>query len=182
MKLFKGSFLIISFMSFFSCKTGQALEGKSNIAPQAESKVSTTPCSTVGSCKWSYYENKALVVKKDDIGKVYYNMVEDKTKSVVHFIFKKENASGLADGNYSEEMVFEMANDCKELVLADEMLHKIKLLLGKHSFKREEVGIHWVEQGLLKIKNEKDKLTVEMDVKIPKQSFFIEKINFTLEK
>ena len=67
-------------------------------------------CPKEGECTTTIIKNKSLRIKKDDTGQLYYQTEDNLSTSVVHFEYNKKAPEELQDGNYREEILFEIKN------------------------------------------------------------------------
>lgn len=100
--------------------------------------------------------NSTLNVKDDTIGAIY-PVIESGDNLVVEFKYEEKAPEGIADGDYSETLHFEIPNNTTELNLTDDELSNVKLLYGKHCFCKGEAGYYKVKKGKMKVvKTESD--------------------------
>ncbi|MFT4802125.1 MAG: hypothetical protein ACI93N_001901 [Flavobacteriaceae bacterium] len=100
--------------------------------------------------------NSTLNLKDDTIGAIY-PVIESGDNLVIVFKYEEKAPEGIADGNYSETLHFEIPNNTTILNLADDELNNVKLLFGKHCFCKGDAGYYKVKKGKMKIvKTESD--------------------------
>lgn len=136
-----------------------------------ESKiVLTSNCPEDGVCRLEIYKNKSIETKRDGIGKLYYNLIDNDSKSVVYFEYSRNVPEDLQDASYREEIIFEIDNNSTSQNLKDTNLKQVKMLFGKHCFCRSEAGYYNVSNGSLNYNFIKDNLSFTLEVKIPEIS------------
>ena len=94
--------------------------------------------------------NSTLTIKEDTIGELY-PVIESGENIVIDFTYEKKAPEGIADGDYSETLHFEIPKNTTVLNLNDASLNDVKLLFGKHCFCRGEAGYYKVKKGNMKI-------------------------------
>ena len=94
--------------------------------------------------------NSTLNVKDDTIGAIY-PVIESGNNFVVEFKYEEKALEGIADGDYSETLHFEIPTNTTELNLTDDELSNVKLLYGKHCFCKGEAGYYKVKKGKMKV-------------------------------
>jgi hypothetical protein len=134
---------------FLSCNTTKKATTE-NVQKTSETAKAETQCPEPGKCSWEYLRNKSLVVEKDGIDMLYPHLVDNPETSVIKFRYHKDSPAGVSDGQYTEEVYFEVRNDVKSLSLQDEQLQEVKLLYGRMCFcERGKVGYVKVVDGKL---------------------------------
>lgn len=123
-------------------------------------------CPENGVCTIEIAENKSLNVLKDDIGAAYYQLIEDTTKSVVHFKYDRNKIENASDSGHVEEIIFEINKNEKKLNLENIQLQETKMLFGRHCFCRGKAGFFKVKIGNLKISTEEEKIMYELSFKV----------------
>ena len=146
--------LLPALFILFSCSTTKNLQATSNPT------YSEASCPKEGECSFEVIKNKSLVIKKDDIDKVYYSLADSPATSVVKYRYNKEANPRLPDSGYSEEIVFEIANDSKTLDYKSSDMQKTKMLFGVMCFCKGKAGFYPVESGTLTYKNDKLNITI----------------------
>lgn len=156
----KKSILLLLVISFISCNST-----KKNSSPTA-SNESTTNCPDDGDCTIVIHKNKKLNILTDGIGSRYYQILDNENTSVIHFEYKKKIDENLQDGNYVEEIVFEIQNDVKSLLLIDNELQSTKMLYGRHCYCKGQAGLFNVSNGKLILDQNNNKIKINLDFKI----------------
>ncbi|MCF6223271.1 MAG: hypothetical protein L3J34_06035 [Flavobacteriaceae bacterium] len=153
--LFFISFLLIG------CNTA------SNTTKNKSSDMQNINCPDSGDCSFEVLKNSKLLIKTDDFGKIYPEVVQG-DKLVVKYEFKKRNKKENVDGNYSEFVYFEMDNHEKQVVLKDQELQNVKMLFGRICFCRGAMGYFKVTQGELYLSNHNRNLRLKLTFKMNK--------------
>jgi hypothetical protein len=165
------SFLFI--FSFCSKKISQPVEivNKNQQIIQKEitnaSKQSTNLCPDNGHCSIKIIKNKALYVN-DKGSDLDYEFVDDESKTVIRYEFSKNKDKKKYDGDYTEEIVFEINNNTNNAEFNDDELSKTKILYGRHCFCRGSSGLFKVNTGKLILKKENDNISFELSYKTGK--------------
>lgn len=154
-------FFFISFFAIISCKTTSSRSSKDLTIIK-----STSFCPEDGKCNLSIKNNKQLIIKSDDIGKQYYELVDNNSKSVIIYEYSRNTPKDLQDASYREEIIFEIENSTNSLTLSNENLGNTKMLFGRHCFCRGQAGYYPVKKGNLKLTNEKSKITFSLNFEI----------------
>jgi len=167
--IMKTILLIVVLFSVFSCKT---IEDTTNVNSQSKEMTVKTlqKCPDYGDCKIEIYKNKSLLIKKDGIGKMYYELVDATTTSVVYFEYSRRMPEDLQDASYREEVVFEIDNKKDTANLTNTELKQVKMLFGKHCFCRSEAGYYNVNNGNLQYNYTNENLEFSLDFKVPEVS------------
>lgn len=108
-------------------------------------------CPEDGKCTTQLLKNKSLNVKTDEFGATYYQLSDNKQASVILYQYKRNVKKGLQDGNYTEEIIFEINNDDAKMTLTDADLQKTKMLFSRLCFCRGQTGYYKVTHGILKL-------------------------------
>lgn len=139
-------------------------------------------CPNGGMCSIKYLANKSIKINKDNTNKIYYSLEDNFEKSVVRFEFKKNNPSGIAEANYIEEIVLEIQNSEREINLSDEFLEKAKVLFGKHCYCKGQAGVYSIQIGSLKMKQDKEKISIELNFDVSPIIHEVSKIKYLIKK
>lgn len=150
---------IVSFFFLASiligCKTPMA-----STASNPETMEQINQCPEEAKCTLIAEQNKALEIKEDGIGAIYPAVTEG-NNIVVQYHYLKEAPEGIADGNYSESIYFEIPSDVDRLTKSDASLQDLNMLFGKHFFSPES-GYFIVENGRLEVKRIGDELQLNL--------------------
>ena len=163
--------VLLIFFIICGCKTNKSISNTNIIAIGSK-------CPSDGNCQIKVLENKTLVVKKDDFGKLYYQILESNLNNVIIFNFTKSVPKNVQDGNYREEIIFEIAKDDKELNLLDTKLQETKMLFGRFCYCKGYTGYYKITSGLLEIKSKKNIKQLNLNFKIDEVPQIIKTIEF----
>jgi hypothetical protein len=164
-------FLLPMILFFASCKCKKATTTdvtKTAIMDESKKNSTKTFCLDNGKCTIEIFRNKSLDVKTDDFGSIYYNKIDNPETSVILYKYVKNVPKGLQDGNYSEQIVFEINNSDKTLTLSNQDMQKTKMLFGRFCFCRGQTGNYKVEEGNLNLKQKNNEVQFDLDFKITK--------------
>lgn len=142
-----------------------------------EAGQTISECPEDGTCTLKIFKNKRLVVLYDDIGKMFYKLEEDSNTSVVIYEYNRKTDPALQDGQYREEVVFEVENKDQELKLKDMELIQAKMLFGRHCFCRGQTGYYYIQNGELNLVIKDAEVTVDLKFKITEVPQTISAIN-----
>lgn len=149
MKTYIGWVATVFLFSCSSTKNSSALNDK------ASSQSIQSACPDEGTCTIELLKNKSLNVKADEFGSIYYQLLDSEGTNVIRYTYDKIVPEGLQDGNYREEIVFEISNTNQTLTLTGKDLQQTKMLFGRFCFCRGQTGSYKVEDGTLSL-NQKD--------------------------
>jgi hypothetical protein len=162
--IMKKLFLIpTAFLFSFCCSNKDTI--KKNEEPISKLTIEST-CPPDGDCHAEIHKNKSLEVKKDDLGSIYTNIIDNETTSVIVYQYNRKVKGDLQDAGYREEVVFEINNSDKELILNNENLQQTKMLYGRFCFCKGQTGYYKVENGNLTLKQNKDAISFNIDFSI----------------
>lgn len=124
-------------------------------ATQKQSDINDIPiqkeCPLDGLCTLSVFNNKQLILLKDDLGGIYYDIKENKGTTVIHYQYNKTTQANLQDGHYREDVLFEIKTSGKSLNLRDAELQQTKLIFGRHCFCKGQTGYFQINKGSMQI-------------------------------
>ena len=138
-------------------------------------------CPENGVCTIQLFKNKSLVVKTDDFGSTYYQMIENIDTSVIQYQYDRTVEDGLQDGQHREEILFEINNSTTALKLQDADLQKTKMLFGRHCFCKGQAGYFKIEEGTLFLENKNKVISFELDFKTDKVPQLFEKVTASIK-
>lgn len=139
-------------------------------------------CPENGKCTVQLLKNKAIDLKMDGLGKLYYQLIDNNNTSVVIYEYNRDVEEGLQDGQHKEEIVFEIENTTKELHLENAELANAKMVFGRHCFCRGQAGYFAVSQGTLHLQQKENNVSFELDFKIKEVPQLFTKIKATVIK
>lgn len=151
------------------------LEFKSNT--NLTNKNQTSNCPADGICSIEVLKNKSLVVKTDEIGALYYQIIDNKDTSVILYQYNKKTEAGLQDASYKEEIVFEINNSETNISQSNLDLQRSKMLFGRHCFCKGQAGNFKVTEGNLKLIKNGLKIDLSLDFKVKQVPQIITSIN-----
>lgn len=108
-------------------------------------------CPLDGLCTLSVFNNKELIILKDGLGGLYYEIKENKGTTVIHYQYNKITQTNLQDGHYREDIIFEIKKSDVSLNLSDLELQQTKLIFGRHCFCKGQTGYSQINKGSLKL-------------------------------
>ena len=120
-------------------------------------------CPDDGICTVEILRNKRMAIKKDDFGSIDYQTVDSHETSVLVYQYNRKVEKGLQDGNYREEIVFEIKKTDKKLLLQDLKLQQTKMLYGRFCFCKGETGYYEVTKGTLKLNQVNNNINFDLD-------------------
>lgn len=138
-------------------------------------------CPDDGICTVETLRNKRMEIRKDDFGSIYYQTVDSHETSVVIYQYNRKVEKGLQDGNYREEIVFEIKKTDKKLLLQDLKLQQTKMLFGRFCFCKGETGYYEVKEGTLKLNQTGDRVDFNLDFIVTEVPQMIKTIHTTVE-
>lgn len=122
-------------------------------------------CPEEGVCNLTIHKNKSLDIKKDEFNKIYYQLSDNENVTTYIYDYQKKIDITLEDASYKEEIIFELQNNEKSLILNNEKLKSIQLLIGRHLFERSQnVGYFEVTKGSFTLKDQKITLNIETEI------------------
>lgn len=128
-------------------------------------KTEASECPEDGVCKFEIFKNKSLSIKEDGIGQLYYDLVEDKSKTVYVYTYFVAGPENTQDGNLTEKIIFELdKNQSENLSLENEALQNVNMLFSRACFCRGQMGTFRVVDGYLKL----DKTLLSVEAKTSK--------------
>ena len=139
----------------------------------------TSICPEDGTCTSKIYRNQQLHIQVDETGALYYRLTDNKNTSVISYEYKKHTDSALVDNHYSETILLEIDNDCKELDLKDKNLQNVKILFNKQCFCRGQAGVYKITDGHLIFSKENELNTIQLVFKIQNIDQKLRKIQFS---
>ncbi len=130
-----------------------------------EDKISK--CPEDGKCAVEIFKNKTLSVQKDEFDKLYYDLLPSTTTSVIQYKYKRNPPNEtLKDGNYTEEITFEIDNSVTNLNLSNQDLQNTKMLFGRLCFCKGQTGQYKVNEGKIDLVKSNDVIKFNLEFKI----------------
>jgi hypothetical protein len=174
----KKLFLIPTVFLFSFCCTKKEVMKK-----EEENKVVTkieSSCPSDGVCTTEILKNKSLVIKTDEFGSTYTQIIDSETSSVIVYQYNRIVKGDLQDAGYREEIIFEINNNDKELNLTNKELQETKMLFGRFCFCRGQTGYYKVDEGKLNLKKKNENITLNIDFTITKVPQIIKTITTSI--
>jgi len=154
-----------------SCKT------KSELTSTVATEVVNMACPEDGTCSFGILKNKTLLIKTDNLGSIYPEMM-DGIHSVLKFEYKKQGNANYADGGYREEIFIELDANNLEIQTVD--LKDKKLFFARWCYCKGQTGYYKINQGKLSITKIDDKIfQLRLSFKIEEVPQIINEINHT---
>ena len=162
-------------LSFCNCQ-------KKNIAKNVAKSIPLTlksECPQDGTCNIEVLKDKRLDIKTDDLGGIYYQIVAATETSVVLYHYDRKVEKGLQDGQYREDIVFEINNSDSLISLSVSELQKTKMLFGRHCYCKGQAGYFKVTQGQLTLEQKENAVSFQLDFRISQVPQIIHSIKAT---
>jgi len=129
--------------------------------------VKHTDCPEKGTCSFEKHENKSLLIKKDDLGGLFYRMEEIQGKNVFLFRYNRNKNENLIDGHYTEEILFETDNSLFDKTF--KLLKPEKALFGVFCYCKGKAGYYPTENTLISFDKETETITITIEQIIENQ-------------
>lgn len=126
----------------------------------------TSNCPDDGKCTVEIKQNKKLEIKTDELGSLYYQILDNDQTSIVSYKYDRNVPADLADAGYTEEIIFEIPNQDCEITLSGKRLQETKMLFRRMCFCRGQTGNFKVQDGNLKLKKKGQYVQFSLDFKI----------------
>ena len=154
-----------------SCKT------KSELTSTITTEVANMVCPEDGTCSFEVLKNKTLLIKTDNLGSIYPEMI-DGNHSVLKFEYKKHGNANYADSGYREEVFIELDTNNLEVETTD--LKGRKLFFARWCYCKGQTGYYKINQGkLLVTKIDNINFQLHLSFKIEEVPQIINEINYT---
>lgn len=154
---------------------------KSNKETKNEEEIAiiekNNSCPEDGVCTIKILKNKSLDIKKDEFDHIYFQEIDNNQTSIVKFQYQRNNEKEYSDGNYREEVIFEIDNNETTLKLSDKELQKTKMLFGRHCYCKGQAGYFLIQKGKLDLFQIENGYTINLDFIITGVPQIINKIN-----
>lgn len=157
--------------TLFSCKSKKQTVAESNITVTSE-------CPKDGDCSVKLNQHKAIELKTDEFGRLYYTLVDDDVKSVYQYTYKRKVKGNLQDAQYREEVIFEVS-DHDNISLANEALAQKKVLFGRFCYCKGQTGYYAIKTGQLSVAQNKNKTSVDLNFSVSEVPQIIQHISWT---
>ena len=123
-------------------------------------------CPQDGDCTLKIFKNKRMVVRQDQTGRLFYTKEDNLGKSVIVYEYKRRTDPELQDGQYREEVIFEITNDTKKISLADKELGQVNMLFGRLCYCKGQTGYYYVRNGNMNLLHENGVIILSLNFKI----------------
>jgi len=147
--------ILLSICCLVSCKTQ-----KNEISKH-------TNCPENGTCSFEKHENQSLIVQKDDIGGLYYQMEEIQGKNVFIFRYNRNKKENLIDGHYTEEILFEVDNSAFEKSFTN--IEPEKSLFGVFCYCKGKAGYYLPENISISFDQKTEVITITIEELVENQ-------------
>ncbi len=173
---------LCSILLFCNVKKNSVEKTDDTVKSESVAVNKKTSCPENGKCTVEVFRNKSLDIIKDDLGSTYYKFLDsDKTTVVKYKYDRNPPKDGLKDGNYSEEVIFEINNSDTKMALLDTNLQKTKMLFGRFCFCRGQTGYYKINSGNLKLEQKNNEIQYNLDFKITEVPQIINSISETVK-
>jgi len=164
-------YVVYLIICLVSCKT------KSELTSTAATEVTNMACPEDGTCSFEIFKNKTLLIKTDNLGSIYPEMM-DGIHSVLKFEYKKKGNANYADSGYREEIFVELDANNLEGETVD--LKNKKLFFARWCYCKGQTGYYKIDQGKLSVTKIGDKkFQLRLSFKIEEVPQIINEINRT---
>ena len=109
-------------------------------------------CPEEGICSVELLNNKSIVLKKDDIGQFYYQILDNAETSVIKYTYQKPEIKDVLDGNYQEEILIQFDHKKSAIDFTKDEENNF-LLYSRQCYCKGQTGIFKMEEGNVSIKN-----------------------------
>lgn len=174
MKIF---YFLIPLFLVNACKTqsGNVISSETNNMEKFEKSASD--CPKGATCTVVIHKNKQLNIVDDGSGSFYPEIIDGKNL-VVEYTFLKAGPDGTADGNYFENISFEIPAQAENLVKENSALSDVKMVFSKHG---NRLGAYYkVTQGKLLFSKAGNSATIDLRFKVDNSSQVISRIKETV--
>lgn len=111
-------------------------------------EVNTKTCPEDGTCSYSFLKNKTLLIKTDNLGSDYPEVING-NGSVLKFEYKKHGNSDFQDSGYREEVFIALDSNNLEFLTTD--LTNKNLFFARWCYCRGQTGYYKINKGELSI-------------------------------
>lgn len=136
-----------------------------------------TNCPEEGTCTIVVHNNKSFKMSEDGTGAMYPDIQEGKG-IVIEYTYFREGPKGTADGNYTENIYFEIPAGTETLVKENMNLADVKMMYGKHAYRNS--NYYPVTNGSLSVLTKGNTIVLNLNFKIKETSQEVSHINETV--
>jgi hypothetical protein len=158
---------------FYSCSSKKQIDNDLNLSIQQKTDF---VCPEGGNCMIEILTGKSFSVKNFN-NALTYQLMDDATKTTIHFQYTRKLDESIFDGGYREELFFELDNKDQQVSLIDEQLQNLKFVYGRHTNSRNKNGLFFVYNGNLKLYSKNGKISFSIDYDMGDIPQKIKKIN-----
>ena len=169
-KYLKKFVLIISSTMLMSCNSNKIISNKI---------ISNNKCPIDGICELKHLKNKGLIIKKDSMNNVTYEIIDNPKTNVFLYNYEGKNDKNIQDDGYREEIIFEIPSDAKNLKFENEALQTTKMIFGRFCYCKWFTGYYKIDSGTLIMESTNKKNTVILDFVIKEVPQILKNISFT---
>lgn len=139
----KKSIVIVLLASLFTaCQSQKGME--------KNSVTVTSTCPKDGSCTVEVFQNKSILIEKDQFGNLFYKVVDNPNRNVIKYEYNRTvKDTMLQDAGYREEIAFETDSKFQEISIKDP--NPAQMIFGRFLFSRENTGYFKVKDKDLTI-------------------------------
>ena len=169
-KYLKKFVLLITSIMLMSCNSNKIISNKI---------ISNNKCPIDGICELKYLKNKGLIIKKDSLNNVTFELIDNFKTNVFLYTYEGKNDKNIQDDGYREEIIFEIPSDAKNLKFENEALQTTKMIFGRFCYCKGFTGYYKIDSGKLTMESTNKKNTVILDFVIKKVPQTLKNISFT---
>lgn len=171
-------FSLTLFLTSCSCKKSAVNNQETMMAKIVKLQSN---CPSDGKCTVEIFPNKSMNIQTDGTGAMYNQLVDSKETSVIVYQYNRDVPEGLQDGNYREEIIFEIKNGDTNGVLSGNDLQQTKMLFGRFCFCRGQTGYYKVTDGTLNLTQKENSISFDLNFTITEVPQIIKTIQATLQ-
>ena len=123
-------------------------------------------CPKNDKCTIVLHKNKSLNIKIDETGAKYFQLLDNEITSVIEYTYQKKVDETLQDANYTEDVIFEIPNDAKNINLVDKELQSTKMIFGRHCYCKGQAGYFNVMTGKLKLTKDSNQIYINLEFEV----------------
>lgn|SRR5690554_393419 len=172
----KAFYFLIPILMVAGCKTQTGTKASSD-SIKLTAMQEKPSCPEEGTCNVIVHNNKTFKMSEDGTGAMYPDIQEGKG-IVIEYTYFREGPEGTADGNYTENIYFEIPAGTETLVKKDVGLADVKMIYGKHAYRNS--NYYPVTNGSLSILKKGKTIVLNLDFKIKETSQEVSRINQTV--
>lgn len=137
-------------------------------------------CALDTQCSLEIILNSSLSLNQDKEQNSYFT-IEKGDKTIIKYLFKRNEPPNTADANYSESIYFEIDKSDKQLFLANNALQDVKMMYQRLCYCKDGTsGTFKVTQGQLKLIKTDDILSLDLTFKVGKIPQLLTEIKETI--